>query len=88
MKPWLRSGFGSGTLHAWAVEWWDHERREWRQQWLDYPFRLFRTRREAREYIEERMGYLRTREDLKAAPFHWRMPRAVKVIVTSVRDVG
>lgn len=40
---------------------------------------LFRTRREARAYIEEKYGYIRRRPDLRAAPHHWRVPQAVRV---------
>lgn len=43
--------------------------------------RTFRTRRECREYIENRHGYLRSRPDLKAEPYGWKMPQVVKVIV-------
>lgn len=43
--------------------------------------RLFHTRRECRAFIEEKYGYIRTREDLRRPPFNWRMPRAVKVTV-------
>lgn len=76
-------------LRAWAVGWrhvnqidgdqrylmWDHE--------LGQPFHydLFRTRRECRAYIERHHGYLRTRPDLRAEPFGWRMPQAVRVTV-------
>lgn len=42
------------------------------------PF-LFRTRREAREFIKEHYGYIKTREDLRY--LGWRMPRPVKVTV-------
>lgn len=70
-------------LLAWAVEW-DHD---WGAslQWHPEPgpgfYRLFRTRRACRAYIEERYGYIRRRPDLKAEPFKWRMPRAVRVEV-------
>lgn len=40
---------------------------------------LFDTRREAREYREQKYGYLRSRPDLKAEPFGWRMPLPIKV---------
>ena len=40
---------------------------------------LFRTRQQARDFREERFGYLRDRPDLKAEPHGWRMPRVVKV---------
>jgi len=32
-----------------------------------------------RDAIEEQWAYLRARPDLRAAPFYWRMPRAVRV---------
>jgi hypothetical protein len=40
---------------------------------------LFKTRREAREYIEDTYGYLRNRPDLQAEPFGWKMPKPVRV---------
>jgi hypothetical protein len=42
---------------------------------------LFRTRADARKWIENNFGYIRTREDLKIAPHWWKMPIAVKVRV-------
>ncbi len=43
---------------------------------------LFRTRREARAYRDDRYGYIRGRHDLKAEPHGWMLPRAVKVKVS------
>jgi len=40
---------------------------------------LFRTRAEARRYAKQRWGYILARPDLKAEPFGWRQPIAVKV---------
>ena len=42
---------------------------------------VFRTRREAREYIASEYGYIKTRPDLQREPHGWRVPRAVKVQV-------
>ena len=42
---------------------------------------LFRTRREARAYIDERYGYIRQRKDLRQAPHFWRIPIALMVRV-------
>lgn len=42
---------------------------------------MFSTRAQARARIEERYGYIRSREDLRAAPHWWRVPRAVRVRV-------
>lgn len=43
---------------------------------------LFRTRKEARYFIEQYYGYERDRRDLKEEPHGWKMPRAVHVKVT------
>lgn len=42
---------------------------------------LFRTRSEAREWIEKEYGYLRTRPDLQAEPHGWKMPIPVRVVI-------
>ena len=42
---------------------------------------LFRTRREARAYIERTFGYIKTRPDLHVEPHGWRLPVAVRVAV-------
>ena len=42
---------------------------------------LFRTRREAREWIVEHYGYIKVRKELRAEPHGWLMPRAVRVRV-------
>lgn len=47
----------------------------------DFVPALFTTRREARAYIEKKYGYIRNRPDLRAAPFKWRMPVAVKLSI-------
>jgi len=42
---------------------------------------VFRTREDARYYIRNEYGYIKTRPDLRAEPHGWRMPKAVKVRV-------
>lgn len=42
---------------------------------------LFFTRREARAFIQEHYGYIKTREDLRRPPHNWRLPTAVRVTV-------
>jgi hypothetical protein len=42
---------------------------------------LFKTRRQANEFINTRWGYIRDREDLRTPPHSWRIPLAVKVTV-------
>ena len=50
--------------------------------------KLFRTRREARVWIEGKYGYIRNRPDLQIAPHNWRVPKAVRVTVTITEEVG
>ena len=54
--------------------------REWFHWDGTLPF-LFRTRREAREYINEHFGYIRNRPDLQREPHCWKIPKPVKVRV-------
>jgi hypothetical protein len=45
---------------------------------------LFRSRRECREFIEHKYGYIRNRPDLQREPHGWKMPRPVKVTITEL----
>lgn len=49
---------------------------------------LFDTRREAREWAEEKYGYVKTRADLRSAPHNWRMPEPIRVDVFVVPKGG
>jgi len=42
---------------------------------------LFRTRQDARDWIESNFGYIKTRMDLRREPHGWRLPKAVQVTV-------
>lgn len=46
---------------------------------------VFRTRSECRKFIEEHYGYIRQRPDLRSEPHGWRVPTAVKVIISELR---
>ncbi len=41
--------------------------------------KLFRTRREARDWARKHYGYISRRPDLKAAPHHWLPVKVVKI---------
>mgnify|MGYP001575301697 CR=1 FL=1 len=47
---------------------------------------LFHTRRECREYIKEKYGYIKDREDLRSEPHGWRVPKAIRVVITEARN--
>ena len=49
---------------------------------------LFRTRREAREWIREHCSYIRERQDLRAEPHCWWIPTPVKVMITVEQTGG
>ena len=46
-----------------------------------YSRMVFKTRRQAREFITDHYGYIRRRPDLRAEPHGWKMPVPVKVTV-------
>ena len=68
--------------NLWAGEWYSKNHLDGITKHLLYenclPV-LFRTRREIREYIEKKYGYIKDRKDLRDEPHGWRLPRAVKV---------
>jgi hypothetical protein len=43
---------------------------------------LFVTRKQCREWIAEKYGYIKTRRDLREEPHGWRIPRPVRVTIT------
>jgi hypothetical protein len=82
-------GGGSMTIIRWGAEGQNRNRANVAQRYLlcgaDLLPALFRTRREARAWIEREYGYIRRRPDLRAEPHGWRMPVAVRV---EIRRVG
>lgn len=48
---------------------------------------IFRTKRECQSWIKERYGYIAKRKDLRTAPHHWRMPKAVRVLVFEITNL-
>jgi len=43
---------------------------------------LFITRRQCRDWIKLKYGYIKERDDLREEPHGWRMPLPVKVTIT------
>jgi hypothetical protein len=73
------------TCERWGVQWYSVNRLDGitrRLIWGGGLPLLFRTRKDARDYVAERYGYIRHRPDLRAEPHGWRVPRAVRVEVT------
>lgn len=78
-------GDALGRPSFWAAQWRADNRLDGSIRHLMYGRdllpKLFKTRREARDWIEQEFGWLRERPDLKAEPFGWKMPVPVKVQV-------
>ena len=54
--------------------------------WLrGYNTMVFETRREARAHIKSKYSYIAKRRNLRAEPYGWRVPEAVRVRVSVVR---
>jgi len=71
----------------WALEWYSKNRIDGEKKHLVHYLglvKLFRTREKAREYRDERFGYIRNRPDLRKEPHGWRLPQPVKVKVIKV----
>lgn len=69
-------------MGIWAAQWHSRNKIDGDRKHICYENglpALFRTRREAREYINRKYGYIRTRPDLKEEPHGWRLPSAIKV---------
>ncbi len=68
----------------WAVRWHSRNKLDGDTKHILYenclPM-LFRTRKEARVWIENKYGYIRSRPDLRGEPHGWRLPKAIKVVI-------
>ena len=69
----------------WGALWRERNRVDGEVQyvmWHECQPLLFRTRQQARDWIQEHYGYIAHRPDLRAEPFGWRTPRAIRVRVS------
>ena len=69
----------------WGCEWHSRNRRDGEEcslMWEQGKPLIFETRAEARAFIKHKWGYIAERPDLRAEPHGWRMPRAVRVVVS------
>ncbi len=75
-------------MNLWAGQWYSRNKLDGITKHILYNEHclpaLFRTRRECREYIKEKYGYIKDREDLREEPHGWRLPKTVKVEVRVV----
>ncbi len=73
---------------AWAILWRSDNRLDCVTQHLvgdpDHVTRtkLFETREAARAEVKQRYGSIPSRDDLRAEPHGWKMPRVVPVVVS------
>lgn len=82
----------------WAIEWRSENRLDGRTERLvgrfgmhtpacpdhlsGYRTMVFKTRQQARDFINVHYAYIRKRPDLQVEPHGWKMPRPIKVEVT------
>lgn len=73
------------TVERWGVLWREESSLDGKREHLCFESLLpvlFVTRAQAREWANDRYGYIKTRPDLKAEPFGWKMPVPVRVTVS------
>lgn len=72
----------SKPVIRWGIEWNSSNRLDGERRFIvmrDLCPALFKSRREARAYRDEKYGYIKGRPDLKAEPHGWTLPRIVRV---------
>lgn len=69
--------------NLWAAEWYSKNNLGGITRHIIYNHdcfpALFHTRRECREFIKSKYGYIAERDDLQREPHGWRIPKPVKV---------
>lgn len=71
----------------WGLEWYHKNHADGVRRHLVYEDclpALFLSRKQARDYANNRFGYIKSRPDLRKEPHGWRFPKPVKVQVTYV----
>jgi hypothetical protein len=68
------------VAQVWGVLWKDSEREFLVRD--NYKPVLFLSKKEAKAWIDQKYGYIKTRKDLRLPPHNWRLPKPVKVKVT------
>jgi hypothetical protein len=75
------------TYERWGALWRSKNRREGRCEHLmfeNYVPVFFLSKRDAREWIDKKWGYIRKRPDLQREPHGWKMPVPVRVTIEVV----
>lgn len=67
-------------IERWVAWWWTKEDKG-HPVFENCMPKLFHKRSEARKFIQDKYGYIKTRKDLREYPHYWRLPKAVKVSV-------
>ena len=71
-------------MNIWAAQWHSHNKLDGDTKRICYEDgfpKLFHTRRECRDYIKKKYGYIAERPDLRTEPHGWLMPQAIKVVI-------
>ena len=73
--------------NLWVAKWRSNNKLDGKKEHIIYENlypALFRTRRECREFIEKKYGYIRERLDLQLEPHGWMMPVPAKAKIEIV----
>ena len=73
------------TMERWAALWREKNKLNGKRERFilagTHPL-LFKTRKLCNEFIQKEYGYYKDRADLRSEPFGWKIPKAVRVLVT------
>lgn len=79
--------FIEGKVYRWGVLWRSKNKLDGVTEHLIYKDclpALFRTRREAEQFIDKEHNYIRDRHDLRREPHGWKTPIPVRVSIERV----
>jgi len=78
------------SMVRWVVLFRSRNRLDGYRQYIvreDGNFAMFRTRKAARAYAFEALGYIGRRDDLRREPHGWMTPKVVRVTITANNTV-
>lgn len=76
------------SIVRWAALWRSENRLDGKTEYIiceHFSPVLFKTRKQALEFIDDRYGYIRERKDIREEPHGWKTPRAVKVKISILK---
>lgn len=75
--------------YYWAALWRSRCRLDGKVEYIinrDLVPAIFRTRKQAAEFVEREYGFIKDRKDLRDEPHGWKYPKLIKVVVKEVGE--